>query len=80
MMDDNALLRVQTITPKKLYQAQREDRAIGEVIEYTKKETNHQYYKTGRGHRPTFNPSCVYTRNYTLEKMESSVAPIEHIS
>lgn len=38
MMDDNALLRVQTFTPKKLYQAHREDGAIGEVIKYKKKK------------------------------------------
>ena len=34
MMDDKAKLRVQPITPKELYQAQRGDHAIGKVIEF----------------------------------------------
>ena len=34
MMDDNVTLQVQPITPKELYQAQREDPAIGKVIEH----------------------------------------------
>ena len=54
MMDDNALLRVQTITPKKLYQAQREYRAIGEEIEYTRKR---QTTNTTRQAEGTARPS-----------------------
>ena len=34
MMDDKVTLQVQPITPKELYQAQREDPAIGKVIEH----------------------------------------------
>ena len=34
MMDDKVTLQVQPITPKELYQAQREDYAIGKVIEH----------------------------------------------
>ena len=34
MMDDQVTLQVQPITPKELYQAQREDPAIGKVIEH----------------------------------------------
>ena len=56
MMDDNALLRVQTITPKKLYQAQREDRAIGEEIEYTRKR---QTTNTTRQAEGTARPSII---------------------
>ena len=34
MMDDQAKLQVQPIMPKEIYQAQREDHAIGQVIEF----------------------------------------------
>lgn len=34
MMDDKVTLQVQPITPKELYQTQREDPAIGKVIEF----------------------------------------------
>lgn len=34
MMDDKAKLHVQPTTPKEVYQAQREDHAIGQKIEF----------------------------------------------
>ena len=37
MMADKVTLLVQPITPKELYQAQREDPAIGKVIEHKQK-------------------------------------------
>ena len=34
MMDDKVTLQVQSIAPKELYQVQRDDPAIGKVIEH----------------------------------------------
>ena len=38
MMGDKATVQVEPITPKDLYQVQREDRAIGKVIEYKQRD------------------------------------------
>ena len=61
MMDDKVTLQVQPITPKELYQAQKEDLAIGEVIEH--KVENNQLCKTDREHHLTCDPSCVNGRS-----------------
>ena len=62
IMDDTVTLQVQPITPKQLYQAQREDPAIGKVININKVADN-QLCKTDREHLPTCDPSYVNGRS-----------------